>query len=150
MAGAISLFGNVLFGLPSRANQINYDNTNSGLSATQVQAAVDELNNKLTNVTTVTVTTNHQAIQSPNVHAEKLGKILIVSGYFYVANGQDFLKDELLFTVNQSITKSVFTSLVSSTGANARLKLDTNGKIYSEYTFTSGCFYAFEMVAFTN
>lgn len=44
MAGAISLFGNVLFGLPSRANQINYDNTNSGLSATQVQAAIDEVN----------------------------------------------------------------------------------------------------------
>lgn len=50
MAGAISLFGNVLFGLPSRANQINYDNTNSGLSATQVQAAIDELNGDLTDV----------------------------------------------------------------------------------------------------
>lgn len=118
--------------------------------ATQVMMSdgVTSVEDALDEVTTVTVTTNNQSIQSPHVYAEKLGKILLVSGFFYVADGQDFPKDVLLFTVNQSTSKEVFTSLVSSTGANARLILKTNGEIYSEYTFTGGCFYAFEMVAF--
>jgi hypothetical protein len=42
--GALTHNGDVISGLPSTASQINYDNTDSGMAATQVQAAVDELN----------------------------------------------------------------------------------------------------------
>lgn len=48
--GAITHNGDVLQGLPGDASQINYDNTSSGMAATQVQAAVDELKSGLTNV----------------------------------------------------------------------------------------------------
>ena len=41
---AISIDGTPMTALPSDADQINYDNTSSGMAATQVQAAVDELN----------------------------------------------------------------------------------------------------------
>ena len=44
MAGAFTHNGNVVEGLPSIASQINYSNTSSGMQATQVQAAIDELN----------------------------------------------------------------------------------------------------------
>lgn len=40
---AISIDGTPMTALPSDADQINYDNTSSGLSATQVQDAIDEL-----------------------------------------------------------------------------------------------------------
>lgn len=42
--GALTHNGDVITGLPSIASQINYDNTSSGMAATQVQDAVDELN----------------------------------------------------------------------------------------------------------
>lgn len=41
---AISIDGTPMTALPADADQINYDNTSSGMAATQVQAAVDELN----------------------------------------------------------------------------------------------------------
>lgn len=40
---AISIDGTPMTALPSDADQINYDNTSSGLSATEVQDAIDEL-----------------------------------------------------------------------------------------------------------
>lgn len=46
--GALTHNGDVITGLPSTASQINYDNTSSGMAATQVQAAVDELKSGLT------------------------------------------------------------------------------------------------------
>ena len=45
--GALTHNGDVITGLPSNASQINYDNTKSGMAATQVQAAVDELKSSL-------------------------------------------------------------------------------------------------------
>ena len=48
--GALTHNGDVITGLPSTASQINYDNTSSGMAATQVQAAVDELKSGLTNL----------------------------------------------------------------------------------------------------
>lgn len=44
MAGVFTHNGNIVESLPSNANMINYNNTSSGMVATQVQAAVDELN----------------------------------------------------------------------------------------------------------
>lgn len=41
--GAITHNGDVLQGLPSDANQVNYDNSDSGLNATQLQDAIDEI-----------------------------------------------------------------------------------------------------------
>ena len=49
MAGIFTHNGNMLQALPSNASQINYDNSNTGLSATQVQNAIDELNAKVDN-----------------------------------------------------------------------------------------------------
>lgn len=43
---------------PSEAEDISYDNTQSGMTATDVQDAVDELNSSLTNSTPVTDTQN--------------------------------------------------------------------------------------------
>lgn len=62
---AISIDGTPMTALPSDADQINYDNTSSGMAATQVQAAVDELKSGLTNFVkkaTVTGTTNANGI----------------------------------------------------------------------------------------
>ena len=53
--GALTHNGDVITGLPSTASQINYDNTSSGMAATQVQAAVDELRSALTNKATIPV-----------------------------------------------------------------------------------------------
>lgn len=39
---AISIDGTPMTALPADADQINYDNTSSGLSATEVQDAIDE------------------------------------------------------------------------------------------------------------
>lgn len=116
----------------------------------KIAGELSALKSGLTNVDTVTVTTNHQSITISTVYAKKLGKILLVSGYFYVASGQDIPKDTLLFTVGQSTLSDVFTSLVSSDGDATRLKMATNGEVYSEYTFKADRFYSFEMVAFTN
>lgn len=49
--GALTHNGDVITGLPSTASQINYDNTSSGMAATQVQAAIDELSSGLNGVT---------------------------------------------------------------------------------------------------
>ena len=38
---------NIPAGGASKANQVNYDNTESGLQATNVQGAIDEINNKI-------------------------------------------------------------------------------------------------------
>lgn len=51
--GALTHNGEVLQSLPADASQINYDNTDSHLQATQVQAAVDELKIGLNGVTPV-------------------------------------------------------------------------------------------------
>ena len=55
---AISIDGTPMTALPSDADQINYDNTSSGMAATQVQAAVDELKNGLNSKVDITNTTN--------------------------------------------------------------------------------------------
>lgn len=49
--GALTHNGEVLQGLPSDASQVNYDNSSSGMAATQVQDAVDELKSNLTKQT---------------------------------------------------------------------------------------------------
>lgn len=127
-------------------NKTNLTTTNKD----DLVSAINEVNSGLNDVTNVTVTTEHQSITTSTVYAKKLGKILLVSGYFYIASGQDILKDVQLFTVNQSIVGDVFTSLVSSGGDVARLKMATDGKIYTEYTFKNDSFYSFELVAITN
>ena len=50
---AISMDGIPITALPADAENINYDNSNSGLSAVQVQAAVDELKSDLTKINVI-------------------------------------------------------------------------------------------------
>lgn len=51
--GAINEVKNALDNLSSDAVDINYDNTTSGLTATNVQSAIDEVNNSLGDISTI-------------------------------------------------------------------------------------------------
>ena len=62
MAGIFTHNGNIIQGLPSLANQVVYNNTNSGLHATQVQSAIDELTNKKQEKTDNTLSTTSKLI----------------------------------------------------------------------------------------
>lgn len=62
--GAITHNGEVLQGLPGIASQVNYDNSDSGLSATQVQDAIDEVNAKLGTASTKDVPVSGNASTS--------------------------------------------------------------------------------------
>lgn len=53
--GAINEVKNALDNLSSDAVDINYDNTTSGLTATNVQDVIDEVNNRLNDITTGTI-----------------------------------------------------------------------------------------------
>ena len=67
MAGVFTHNGNIVEGLPSNANMINYDNTNSGMTATQMQAAVDELNaNKQSKIDNNLTTTSKETTGAIN------------------------------------------------------------------------------------
>lgn len=62
MAGVFTHNGNIVEGLPSTANMINYDNTSSGMQATQLQAAVDELNTNKQSKTDNSLTTTDKTV----------------------------------------------------------------------------------------
>ena len=78
------------------ASQVKYDNTTSGLSATNVQGAIDELNSDLTNIGTVY---NFSTIETTNIPANtdtlvcksgsmELGTYLVI-GYVTLATNSD-------------------------------------------------------------
>lgn len=62
--GALTHNGDVITGLPSTASQINYDNTSSGMAATQVQAAVDELNSVLNKAYTFNIDLTNKSLNT--------------------------------------------------------------------------------------
>lgn len=129
MAGAISLFGNVLFGLPSRANQINYDNTNSGLSATQVQAAIDELNGDLT-IQTTPINTD-KAVGT----AYKMGNIISINIY----NGTFFSADveDVLLTLPEGYRPNAEISLLNGIGNKQRIAIYADGHVVAKEAFAN-------------
>lgn len=69
--------------LPVNATNINYNNTDSSLSSTNLQDAVDEINNKFTceSIATASITTNTDYVNSiTNFKIYKMGNIAFVSG----------------------------------------------------------------------
>ncbi len=69
--------------LPVNATNINYNNTDSGLSSTNLQDAVDEINNKFTceSIATASITINTDYVNLiTNFKIYKMGNIAFVSG----------------------------------------------------------------------
>lgn len=105
MAGVFTHNGNIVEGLPSAANMINYDNTSSGMQATQLQAAVDELNTNKQSKTDNSLTTTDKTITG-GINELKSG----------LTNYHDGFKDAIGWDNHKNIAEPKITSSKTLSG----------------------------------
>lgn len=90
-----------------QAKDISYDNTESGATATDVQGALDELNNGLTNLATINTGESSGAVSvngTYQIPAEVLAHTFIIIG----ARRQGWSNSAMFFTSNLLLTDNGF------------------------------------------
>lgn len=112
--------------IPTSASGISYDNTNSGLSATNVQGAVDELKNILGRLDW-----GHVEVISTSTYTPTKSGQLIVSCFTTGSNGYVSLIDN---TANMAIANGYFPNSNTGISCNALVVV---GHTYSSATYNA-------------
>ena len=103
------------------AEDVSYDNTDSGLTATDVQAAIDEI----AAISNVTITKNDDYVSSIYLQScKKVGGVM--SLYVVYALGSDIPDDSVLFTISGAIIKGDACTLTISNSGSIQGFLATN------------------------
>lgn len=115
----------------SSADKVSYDNTNSGLSATNVQGAIDEVNNSLIKIKKLTYTVTLEA--NPSGLGGYIGTTSLSSNEDLPDNIVGYSIEYCYFSINQNFlgTASIYN--------NDELKV--NGARAGTYTVELLCFY---------
>lgn len=128
-----------------KASRMSYDNTSSGLAATDVQGALDEvsgdvgeLSSKLTDESEVTFTPNSDIMNGGNVNGDRFGNMCEITFGYQIKSGT-YSSDTILGTCNVHPDHTVrFT--VHTTNGSVSLYINKNGQVKfnsSSITFDS-------------
>ena len=143
-------FGDVFDAIPSDADEISYDNTTSGLTATDVQSAIDEVNSNIGSLslagltdTNISSPTDGQILKydstsSKWINEEEAGENYVVITYTTSKNSydsgviaSDFTKTSIVDKDGNAVSDGDVFDLIFSDGYGARLAL-----VYSNTTYT--------------
>lgn len=114
---AISIDGTPMTALPSDADQINYDNTSSGLSATEVQDAIDELNSGLIGLTEMNIIPLTDDFYAEADRKARYVKLNVGNNGLYVITGDFKNSNALTANTAYTIAEMPDNALVASFGA---------------------------------
>lgn len=107
------------------AEDVNYDNTASGLTATDVQDAIDEVNEKIETVTAENLTTNIDIMRCGKIRTVRLNFFAPTNTIFYTLSSTDRPKKDITTIARWQATNNKYYS--------ALVTIQTNGNISASY-----------------
>lgn len=123
----------LMSGTISDANMVNYNNTTSGLEATTVRGAIDEIQDEIFNINSnITPTTlggivnGGEKIQH-HLSAVKIGNVALITGYLDILS--DVTKGNLILKVPKPFIVSRFFAENNAGGNPNILIIDTDGYV---------------------